>query len=87
MKASTKNQVKGKLREVKGSLKKKAGDIIDSPGLQIEGQIEKTAGKVQEKVGVFERFLEEQEARAAAEREERAREQANCHRPGKVQQE
>ena len=58
MKDSTKNQLRGKLHEVKGTLKEKAGQIIDSPGLQIEGQLEKTAGKVQQKVGQIEEVLE-----------------------------
>jgi uncharacterized protein YjbJ (UPF0337 family) len=42
---------------VKGALKKKAGQIINSPGLQAEGQIEKTAGKVQKKLGQIEKVL------------------------------
>ena len=57
MKDSTKDQVQGKLHEVKGAIKKKAGKIINSPGLQAEGQIEKTAGKVQQKVGQIEKVI------------------------------
>jgi len=57
MKDSTKDQVEGKLHEVKGAIKKKAGKIINSPGLQAEGQIEKTAGKVQQKVGQIEKVI------------------------------
>ena len=57
MKDSTKDQVHGKLHEVKGALKKKAGQIINSPGLEAEGQVEKTAGKVQQKVGQVEKVL------------------------------
>ena len=45
MNNSTKDQVQGKLHEVKGALKKKAGQIINSPGLQAEGQIEKKLEK------------------------------------------
>ncbi len=58
MKDSTKDQVQGKLHEVKGTLKEKAGRIINSPGLQVEGQLEKTAGKVQQKVGQIAEVLE-----------------------------
>ena len=50
--------MQGKFREMKGSLKKKAGQIIGSPGLEAEGQIEKTAGKVQQKLGRVERVFE-----------------------------
>ncbi len=59
VKNSTKNQVQGKLHEVRGKLKEKAGQIINSPGLEAEGQLEKTAGKVQQKVGQIEKVLEE----------------------------
>lgn len=58
MKDSTKDQVQGKLHEVRGTLKEKAGQIIGSPGLEVEGQLEKTAGKVQQKVGQIEEVLE-----------------------------
>lgn len=58
MKNSTKDQVQGKLHEVKGSIKKKAGQIISSPGLEAEGQVEEMAGKVQQKVGQVEKVLE-----------------------------
>ena len=57
MKDSTKDQVHGKLHELKGALKKKAGQIINSPGLEAEGRVEKTAGKVQQKVGQIEKVL------------------------------
>ncbi len=58
MKNSTKDQVQGKLHQVKGTLKEKAGQIINSPGLEAEGQMEKTAGKVQQKVGQIEEVLD-----------------------------
>ncbi|HYL74667.1 MAG TPA: CsbD family protein [Bryobacteraceae bacterium] len=58
MKNSTKDKVQGKVHEVKGTLKAKAGQIINSPGLEAEGQIEKTAGKVQQKMGQIEEVLE-----------------------------
>ncbi len=57
MKNSTKDQVQGKLHDVKGTLKEKAGQIINSPDLEAEGQVEKTAGKVQQKVGQIEEVL------------------------------
>jgi len=57
MKESTKDQVQGKLHEVKGKVKEKAGQLINSPDLEEEGQIEKTAGKVQKKIGQIEEVL------------------------------
>ena len=58
MKSSTKDQVQGKLHEVKGTIKEKAGQIINSPGLEAEGQMERMAGKVQQKVGQIEEVFE-----------------------------
>jgi len=57
MKNSTKDQVRGKLHEVKGGLKKKAGQMINSPDLKAEGQIEKTAGTIQRKLGQVKKAL------------------------------
>jgi uncharacterized protein YjbJ (UPF0337 family) len=51
MKASTKDQVKGKLHELKGNVKAKAGQLTNNPTLRAKGQAENLAGKVQSKVG------------------------------------
>ncbi len=51
MKPSTKNQVKGKAHEVKGAVKEKVGKATNNPDMEAEGQVEKVAGKVQNKVG------------------------------------
>lgn len=58
MKSSTKDQVKGKLREIKGDIKKKAGQATNNPDLEAEGKNEKFAGKVQKKVGQIEKVFE-----------------------------
>ncbi len=58
MKNSTKNEIEGKFHEVKGNLKKKAGQMTNSPRLKAEGQIEKSAGKAQQKLGRVEKALE-----------------------------
>jgi uncharacterized protein YjbJ (UPF0337 family) len=58
MKNSTKNEVEGKFHEMKGKLKKKAGEITNNPRLKAEGQLEKSAGKVQQKLGRLEKVLE-----------------------------
>jgi uncharacterized protein YjbJ (UPF0337 family) len=51
MKESTKDQLKGKMHEIKGSLKKTTGRMTNRPDVEAEGQSEKIAGKVQKKVG------------------------------------
>lgn len=54
MKNSTKDQMKGKLREVKGTAKQRVGQITKNPRLRVEGQLEKMAGKMQQKMGQLE---------------------------------
>lgn len=58
MKPSTKDQIKGKLHEVKGEVKEKAGKVTNDPNLQAEGQDENFAGKVQKKIGQIEKVFE-----------------------------
>ena len=57
MKPSTQDQVEGKLHEVKGAVKEKAGRIAKNPRLEDEGTDEKTAGKVQKKIGQLEKVV------------------------------
>ena len=56
MKGSTKNRVRGKLRQVKGKAKQKAGEMtgntrLEAEGLddQVVGTIQNLAGKIQKK--------------------------------------
>jgi uncharacterized protein YjbJ (UPF0337 family) len=58
MKLSTKDQVQGKLHELKGKLKQKAGQVANNPNLAAQGQDEKLAGKIQKKVGQIEKVFE-----------------------------
>lgn len=58
MRASTKDQAKGKLHEIKGDIKQKAGRATTNPNLEAEGQDEKFAGKVQKKIGQIEKVFE-----------------------------
>jgi uncharacterized protein YjbJ (UPF0337 family) len=58
MKPSTKDQIKGKLHEMKGKAKERAGQVTDDPNLEAEGRAEKITGKVQKKVGQIEKLLE-----------------------------
>lgn len=57
MKDSTKDQVTGKVHELKGAAVEKAGEVINDPDLQQRGQNEKVAGTVQKKVGQIEKVL------------------------------
>ena len=58
MKQSTRDQIKGRLHEAKGTVKEKAGRVINNPNLTAEGQNEKLGGKVQQKVGQVEEVFE-----------------------------
>ncbi len=51
MKQSTKDQIKGKISEVKGGVKKHAGEAMNRPDIEDEGRAEQIKGKVQKKVG------------------------------------
>jgi len=58
MKPSTKDQIKGSLHEMKGKVKKKAGQATNNSNLTAKGQSEELAGKVQKKVGQIEKVFE-----------------------------
>lgn len=58
MNSSTKDQVKGKMHEVKGDLKEKAGRATNNPNLEAEGQDESLGGTVQKKVGQIKKVFE-----------------------------
>lgn len=51
MKASTKDNAEGKMRQLKGKTKAAVGKILGNCGLEAEGKAENLAGKVQEKIG------------------------------------
>lgn len=51
MKSSIRDQVEGAFHEVKGKLKEFAGKLSDNPKLEVEGIVEKIAGKVQGNFG------------------------------------
>jgi uncharacterized protein YjbJ (UPF0337 family) len=58
MKTSTKDRIQGKIHEVKGKVKEKAGQVIGNPDVESEGQAEKLAGKVGKKIGQIENLFE-----------------------------
>jgi uncharacterized protein YjbJ (UPF0337 family) len=51
MKSSTKDKIKGTVKEVKGTVKERAGGAAGDRDMQDRGTAEKTAGKIQRKVG------------------------------------
>jgi len=51
MRSSTKDKIKGTLREAKGKVKEESGKAIGNPNLRDRGTDEKVAGKVQRKIG------------------------------------
>ena len=51
MRSSTKDKIKGSLRETKGKVKEESGKAIGNPNLRDRGTGEKVAGKVQKKIG------------------------------------
>ena len=55
MKLSSSDKASGKLHEVKGAIKQKAGQLAGSPSLEDKGRTEKNAGKVQNFVGKVEK--------------------------------
>lgn len=57
MKSSTKDQAQGKFHEVKGKVKEVVGETLKNPRMAIEGHEEKTAGKVQQKIGQIKKVV------------------------------
>jgi uncharacterized protein YjbJ (UPF0337 family) len=55
MKPSTDDKATGKLHEVKGAIKQKAGELTSNPNLEANGRAEKNAGKVQNAIGKIEK--------------------------------
>lgn len=59
MKLSTDDKATGKLHEVKGAIKQKAGELTENPDLEADGRAEKNAGTVQKVVGKIEKVIGE----------------------------
>jgi len=59
MKSSTRDQAEGSFHQIKGNVKEIAGKLTGKPKLEADGNIEKNAGKVQEKVGEIKKVLGE----------------------------
>jgi len=46
----------GKLHEVKGKVREKTGEITNNPTLRAKGKVESLAGKIEKKIGQFEKY-------------------------------
>ena len=57
MKSSTENEIAGKVHEVKGKIKEKAGQLTNDPDLEAEGIGEKIGGTAQKKIGQVKKVL------------------------------
>jgi uncharacterized protein YjbJ (UPF0337 family) len=59
MKPSTNDRTAGKVHEIKGAIKQKAGELNRNPNLESDGRAEKNAGKAQNFVGKVEKAVGE----------------------------
>jgi len=59
MKTSTEDKIQGIGHEVKGAIKEEVGKVTGNCCTEAKGKIEKNAGKVQHKVGVAEKAVED----------------------------
>jgi uncharacterized protein YjbJ (UPF0337 family) len=58
MNTGTKDEIEGKLHEVKGTVKEKVGQVTNNPDLEAKGKAEHNIGTVEKKVGQVEKALE-----------------------------
>jgi uncharacterized protein YjbJ (UPF0337 family) len=58
MNPGTKDEFKGAAHEMKGDIKATTGKVTGNSKLEVEGLVEKAAGKVQRKVGKVEKVME-----------------------------
>lgn len=56
-KPSTDDTTTGKLHEIKGTIKEKAGELTGNPELEADGKAEKNAGKILNWVGKIEKAV------------------------------
>jgi uncharacterized protein YjbJ (UPF0337 family) len=56
-KPSTKDELEGNLHDLKGTVKEKAGQVVNDPDLEADGKAEKIGGKIQKKIGQVEKIL------------------------------
>jgi uncharacterized protein YjbJ (UPF0337 family) len=58
MKPSTKDELAGRIHEVKGTITEKIGQLTNESDLEGEGIGEKIAGQVEKKIGQVEKVVE-----------------------------
>lgn len=58
MKSSTEDNVKGKMHQVKGTIKETVGKVIKNRDLEAEGTVENAEGKIQEKIGQIKKVVD-----------------------------
>lgn len=59
MKSSTKDNIVGKMHQVKGKVKETVGKVTKNRDLEAEGIVENIGGKTQEKIGEMKKVIEE----------------------------
>lgn len=59
MKPSTQDRTEGKIHELKGKIKEEVGKATNDPDLEVAGNAEKNAGKVQDWIGRAEKTVGE----------------------------
>ncbi len=57
MKQSTEDRTTGKIHEIRGAIRQKAGELTKDPDLKADGAVEKVAGKVQSIAGKIEKAV------------------------------
>ena len=57
--SSSEDKAKGKLNQVAGKVKEKAGEATGNPDLRDQGTAEKTGGKIQRKIGDIKKVFDQ----------------------------
>jgi uncharacterized protein YjbJ (UPF0337 family) len=57
MKSSIRDKMEGTGHKTKGIVKESIGKLSDNPRMEVEGNVEKIAGKVQHKIGEAKKVL------------------------------
>jgi uncharacterized protein YjbJ (UPF0337 family) len=57
VKPGIQDEAEGQFHDLKGKVKKKVGQLTNTPDLEAEGQAEEISGKLQEKVGQLKKVL------------------------------
>lgn len=55
----SKNEIKGKGKQIEGAIKVKVGELTNNPSLEAKGEVERLEGKIQAKAGKAFRKIDE----------------------------